>query len=389
MRQSTVVQQPHLRHTTLDLDLNTLLAANDVLSRRTPSKPMLAPSLLASAEYYCTPDSEKGVSPKKRFGSPHKSPEADLQEPGMSKHPGLQRRISDITSDISLDNLLEGSRRKRNKFSSDLPLLPLPTPTSASRQNGHARTQSGARDRAYSGSTTGTIMQTPGRVSIPTPAPTTISDEDVALQLIRLGDPSLSPCKAPSDESSSPIPNLTTAMHLKAFHDGLDYQSASASEKQEVNYPSSPPASVSDEQEPPVKRAFARQADQAEAEVDFKRETSRASLTSTAGELEPHLKDDTDVEEEIDIPRPQNLPHFHDSMQCKSLETEPQGEEDERAKKNGPSVGVRCTRCKKSKKGCDRQRPCGRCADANEDCVTEDESSGRRGRNNRGGRRKR
>lgn len=43
----------------------------------------------------------------------------------------------------------------------------------------------------------------------------------------------------------------------------------------------------------------------------------------------------------------------------------------------------RCQRCRKSKKGCDRQRPCGRCKDAGigvEGCVSEDEGNGRRGR---------
>jgi hypothetical protein len=43
----------------------------------------------------------------------------------------------------------------------------------------------------------------------------------------------------------------------------------------------------------------------------------------------------------------------------------------------------RCQRCRKSKKGCDRQRPCGRCKDAGigiEGCISEDEGNGRKGR---------
>lgn len=43
----------------------------------------------------------------------------------------------------------------------------------------------------------------------------------------------------------------------------------------------------------------------------------------------------------------------------------------------------RCQRCRKSKKGCDRQRPCGRCQDAGlsiDQCVSEDEGNGRKGR---------
>jgi hypothetical protein len=47
------------------------------------------------------------------------------------------------------------------------------------------------------------------------------------------------------------------------------------------------------------------------------------------------------------------------------------------------STKPRCQRCRKSKKGCDRQRPCGRCRDAGlpaEMCISEDESNGRKGR---------
>lgn len=43
----------------------------------------------------------------------------------------------------------------------------------------------------------------------------------------------------------------------------------------------------------------------------------------------------------------------------------------------------RCQRCRKSKKGCDRQRPCQRCKDAGigiEGCISEDEGNGRKGR---------
>jgi hypothetical protein len=47
------------------------------------------------------------------------------------------------------------------------------------------------------------------------------------------------------------------------------------------------------------------------------------------------------------------------------------------------SAKPRCQRCRKSKKGCDRQRPCGRCRDAGigaEGCLSEDEGNGRKGR---------
>ncbi|KAL2753898.1 hypothetical protein ACRALDRAFT_2043032 [Sodiomyces alcalophilus JCM 7366] len=47
------------------------------------------------------------------------------------------------------------------------------------------------------------------------------------------------------------------------------------------------------------------------------------------------------------------------------------------------SAKPRCQRCRKSKKGCDRQRPCGRCRDAGlsaDQCISEDEGNGRKGR---------
>lgn len=47
------------------------------------------------------------------------------------------------------------------------------------------------------------------------------------------------------------------------------------------------------------------------------------------------------------------------------------------------STKPRCQRCRKSKKGCDRQRPCGRCKDAGiglEGCISEEEGNGRKGR---------
>lgn len=56
-----------------------------------------------------------------------------------------------------------------------------------------------------------------------------------------------------------------------------------------------------------------------------------------------------------------------------------QGEDDQPDLSTKP----RCQRCRKSKKGCDRQRPCGRCRDAGltaDQCVSEDEGNGRKGR---------
>lgn len=47
------------------------------------------------------------------------------------------------------------------------------------------------------------------------------------------------------------------------------------------------------------------------------------------------------------------------------------------------STKPRCIPCRESKKGCDRRRPCQRCEDAgfgDDQCTSEDEGSGRKGR---------
>ena len=318
----------------------------------------------------------QAVATKKRALTPPASSNSESQDSGP-RRPSLEKRLSEtLKSDISLDNLVEGSRRKRNKFSSDLPLLPLPAlkPTPSF---GHARSMSGARKRTDSSSTNATLQHTPysslNRVSFPTPAPTTISDEDVAMQLIRLGDPSLSPFKCPSENSSSPIPALTTAMQLKALHDGNNFMEPPPGSR-DVEYPSSPPSSINEQEN----RGHRHHVKAQHKKGDAKAKSERDFLVS---------KEETDVEEEdfdldIEIPRPQNLPESYDLHKGHGHAATPDGED--LPKVNGRSVGIRCTRCKKSKKGCDRQRPCGRCADANEDCVTEDESTGRRGRTSRG-----
>lgn len=358
-------------------------------------RPMLAPSLLAPGESYEMRHPEKVMTDKKRTLSPPLSSNSDSQE-NLPGRPRLEKRLSEtITSEISLDNLVEGSRRKRNKFSSDLPLLPLPTPKSAIHSFGHARSMSGVRNRADSASTTATSMHTPfhslARVSFPTPAPTTISDEDVAMQLIRLGDPSLSPFKCPSDKSSSPVPALTTAMQLKTLHDSNGFHDKQAARPaREVEYPSSPPSSVNENQDLPLHRGTSHTT-QFDDQQLRRSELHRGDCTAADREA-MLLKEETDVEEDLDvdldIPRPQNLPDSYDLVSGLAAHVKHSHssapDDEELPKVNGRSVGIRCTRCKKSKKGCDRQRPCGRCADANEDCVTEDESTNRRGRTNRG-----
>lgn len=71
-----------------------------------------------------------------------------------------------------------------------------------------------------------------------------------------------------------------------------------------------------------------------------------------------------------------DTPIHPDGLRSGQTPVLPPGEED-------LSTKPRCQRCRKSKKGCDRQRPCQRCRDAGlsaKDCVSEEEGNGRKGR---------
>ena len=75
-------------------------------------------------------------------------------------------------------------------------------------------------------------------------------------------------------------------------------------------------------------------------------------------------------------PIPMSPPQSRKASATSTVNFQHQGEED-------LSTKPRCQRCRKSKKGCDRQRPCQRCSDAGigpDGCISEDEGNGRKGR---------
>ncbi|KAI9754900.1 MAG: hypothetical protein M4579_004500 [Chaenotheca gracillima] len=77
---------------------------------------------------------------------------------------------------------------------------------------------------------------------------------------------------------------------------------------------------------------------------------------------------------------PSSLPaHSRKASTTSTINFQHQLGEDEEDLSSKP----RCQRCRKSKKGCDRQRPCQRCKDAGigaDGCLSEDEGNGRKGR---------
>lgn len=296
----------------------------------------------------------------------------------------------------------------------------------------------GHRSRLSGGSVPGSGSRQTVSGILPTPDPTIascISDEDVAMQLIRLGDASnfshgrnststlddafsgaadaSSSTGATSDgefsenEDDNELPPrsrqrvesspLLPPGHIKQSYRGLDdilpsYDSteASADEGEEYHQTSDPVIDeyhgdeyddvdaprakkqkiksdiVSSSKNRTIKTASAKSAKNGKARSAPVARKSKPALPSANG-----VKTETPAQ--ILSPAP-------------SRKTSGSGvnfQHQLAADEEDLSTKPRCQRCRKSKKGCDRQRPCGRCKDAGiglEGCISEDEGNGRKGR---------
>ncbi|OGE55536.1 hypothetical protein PENARI_c004G05755 [Penicillium arizonense] len=373
------------------------------------------------------------------------------------------------SSDISMENILQDGRRKRPKFdSSELPLfvppqVPLATSTSSISPQRRSVGQEGAGSpfarppqRPYSyqqalpspqsyghseyGIQSGrnTMYATPvvpdnnrmrdasggysaSRVSgpgvLPTPDPTIascISDEDVAMQLIRLGDASnfshgrtsastlddafsgaadaASSTGATSDgedfsededdlparrqrlDSSPMLPPGT----IKRHHKGLDDILPSA-DSSDHSSDGADDGIKSEGEEDILYKEFAPKS---------KKPKSRPMSFKVRNQKQPSAKQ---VKSKVAAPAPRKpsdksappVPPLSPASSRKVSGGSVNFQHQLGADEEDLSTKPRCQRCRKSKKGCDRQRPCGRCKDAGigiEGCVSEDEGNGRKGR---------
>ena len=212
-----------------------------------------------------------------------------------------------LSADVSLDNVVEGSRRKRARMYSDSNSLSTVGSSSTAVQSNHYHnklfpgiefTDKHHTTRGNNPTQYGPQAFYNGNNGIPTPATlSVISDEDVAMQLIRLGG------NSPSVNSST----FTTSGTPRYRTDG---DSISTSSGMIVTTP----------------------------------QAGDALRAATNGVAAP-------------------------TMGAPPLPT-------------GAYSGARCIRCKKTKKGCDRRRPCQRCIDAGLEpweCVSEAETTKSRG----------
>ncbi|RYP02862.1 hypothetical protein DL764_005547 [Monosporascus ibericus] len=357
-------------------------------------------------------------------------------------------------TDISVENIVEGGRRKRAKFeSSELPLFappqmptttsnssmsparriehqrvplpfvhpgqsafthprPLQSPQSYSNGYGHVGmfatpTSDARRQRSTMGYPNGSGI-------LPTPDPTVGScmseeDKDVAIQLMRLGEMSNF---SHGRTSASTLDDTFSGKADAASSTGATSDGESASEdelpsrRQKLGLDSS-----NEKIYQTTESHFIPPRDSLDAsgdDADYEDGHDDGSLGEhKSHEAKPKVaKPRAPGSKTSAKPKALKVPKSNSGSKAKKLNVLPMGPMSPAslpAQSRKPSIASvsafsgqagedeqpdlstkpRCQRCRKSKKGCDRQRPCGRCRDAGlsaDQCISEDEGNGRKGR---------
>lgn len=315
------------------------------------------------------------------------------------------------------------SNPSHNPFSNPQPLQSPQSYTNGFGQPGMYTTpaNNGRRTRGYPTARNSTSA-TPGSGVLPTPDPTVGScmseeDKDVALQLMRLGDMSNI---SHGRTSASTLDDTFSGRADAASSTGATSDAESDSEnelpplrKQKREHsPILPPGAISKFRQHlddilPSQDSTEPSGDEGDFEddetfrpagaddQDLPRIPKSRSLPSVSGKPRSILpgskprpnkpkaikpKKAASVSSVGKMISPASLPpHSRKASNASALSTQvPLGEDEEDL-----SSKPRCQRCRKSKKGCDRQRPCQRCKDAGlsaDQCVSEDEGNGRKGR---------
>jgi hypothetical protein len=213
---------------------------------------------------------------------------------------------------------------------------------------------------------------------LPTPDPTigsVISDEDVALQLMRLGDASNFSTHGRTststvDDAFSGKAEVSEESDVEREMDEDDGQALFSSEVDSDDN--------EDHRDGSFKEGYSdgimpEDLDRAQRASSKPKKARTPSMSVTSGKS---AKIRVKGEHGSKVPlSPTSLPTQSRKASNASITFGP--DEDDLSTK------PRCQRCRKSKKGCDRQRPCGRCKDAGigiDGCVSEDEGNGRKGR---------
>ncbi|KAI0911166.1 hypothetical protein F4824DRAFT_164652 [Ustulina deusta] len=356
-------------------------------------------------------------------------------------------------TDISVENIVEGGRRKRAKFeSSELPLFAPPQMPAATSnpsvsparrvehqrpsipfphpgQNPFTHPQPLQSPQSYNGYGQQGIFATPiadsrrhrgsigypnnGSGILPTPDPTIGScvseeDKDVAIQLMRLGEMSnvshgrtsastlddtfsgkaevASSTGATSDSGSDNEDELPPARRQKVDKNGPAHKIHPTTDIHFIPHHNNGEASVDDADLGDGTRESAQGLQPGDAKAKAQNlgkprvpgaKSSKPKATKTPKTSTAKPKKSNGVA--AGPMSPASLPNQSRKPSIASAMSGQPGDEEQPDLSTKP----RCQRCRKSKKGCDRQRPCGRCRDAGlsaDQCISEDEGNGRKGR---------
>lgn len=231
---------------------------------------------------------------------------------------------------------------------------------------------------------------------LPTPEPTVgsvVSDEDVALQLMKLGDTSM------YSHGRTSTSTIDDALSGKA--DAASSDDESADEVEQRHVPTTMVDVESGEVQPRrkrprldmsrVHRGESTDSDQDTIRDGHSQSTTRSQTSRVSSAVPKSAVSTTSTRKstktknigsksrltKASTPAISNGTSLMHSPEVATVSL-PLGSDEEDL-----SAKPRCQRCRKSKKGCDRQRPCQRCKDAGigvDGCVSEDEGNGRRGR---------
>lgn len=298
---------------------------------------------------------------------------------------------------------------------------PLPSPQSYG--SGAQYVQSSTNANGYNGNyqqqsrhlrgRPGAIAYPPTRQSgggvLPTPDPTVgsvISDEDVALQLMRLGDP------MPFSHGRTSTSTVDDAMSGKAEAASSDEEDDDEDEE-DSGLPMVPPFPQDNIAPPRKKQRLMNEpcsdatsgeeyedhrdgtfsgSDGLKPEYDGQRKTNKPKVSKQRSSIPGPFNAGKPRANSMAKPKSKSMGHSKTPMSPSSMPAPSRNASISSAFNFQHQLGTdeedlsskpRCQRCRRSKKGCDRQRPCGRCKDAGigiEGCISEDEGNGRKGR---------
>ncbi|KAL8805222.1 MAG: hypothetical protein Q9182_002097 [Xanthomendoza sp. 2 TL-2023] len=286
------------------------------------------------------------------------------------------------SAEISVDNIVEGGRRKRAKFeSSAFGILPTPDPTVAScisdedvalqlmrlgdaSNISHGRTSTSTLDDALS-----------GRAEIASSASSDGDDEseDTEQSSKHLHEPTpASPASAKKHPGSQIEKGLPGFNNTQPSNDNIDGEYP-FDERKAVLFKSDPD-DVANE------HGQVLEAKEAANKVSFPKKALKTSKQRYSGSNHKKAKVImASSGSKLPLSPASMVPQSRKTSSASTLNFQHHLGIDEEDLSSKP----RCQRCRKSKKGCDRQRPCQRCKDAGigiEGCVSEDEGNGRKGR---------